>query len=170
LPLVRAVSVTEDATRHMLTDTAPAAPSNPPPPPSREGPIAPPPALGQRTLAEQSGRVRMALHGPQGEVNGVLLESGTIWRFPPDQSNQVGSLLQPGQFLVAEGTVLTSTRGIVAEIQEIGTSRDRLVAIGAPVPLPPGPGPRDRRPAPPPLPGSGAIPPPAGIAPSPPNG
>jgi len=168
LPLVRAVSITEDATHRTVTDNDTGAPSDPPPPP-REGPLGPSTALGQGALAEQSGRVRMALHGPQGEVNGVLLESGTIWRFPPDQADQLGSLLQPSQSLVAEGTVLTSTLGIVVEVAEIGTSRDRLVSVGPSVPLPPGPGPRDRRLAPPPPPGNRSPPPPPpGVAPSPP--
>ena len=173
LPLVRAVSVTEDATHQTITDGNEGAPLNPPPALSREGPLGPPPAPGQAPPTEQSGRVRMALHGPQGELNGVLLESGAIWRFPPDQADQLGPLLQPRQSLVAKGTVLTSTLGTVVEIQEIGTSRDRLVSVGPLVPLPPGPGPRDRRLAPPPPPGSGSSPPPpAGVAPSlpPPNG
>jgi hypothetical protein len=144
LPLVRAVSVTEDVTHRTVTDDDTGAPLNPPrrpPPPPRED-LRGPPAPGQGALSEQSGRVRMALHGPQGEVNGVLLESGTIWRLPPDQSDQLGSLLQPRQSLVAEGTLLTSTLGTVVEIEEIGTSRDRLVAVGPPMPPPPGPGPR----------------------------
>jgi hypothetical protein len=169
LPLVRAVSVTEDATHQTITDGDAGAPLNPRPPPPRESPLGPPPAPGPGALAEQSGRVRMALHGPQGEVNGVLLESGAIWRFPPDQADQLGSLLQPRQSLIAEGTVLTSTLGTVVEVAEIGTSRDRLVSVGSPVPLPLGPGPRDRRLAPPPPPGYGSPPPPpAGVAPSPP--
>jgi hypothetical protein len=170
LPLVRAVSVTEDATRRTVTDDDTGAPLNAPPPPPREGPIGPPPVPGQGTLNEQSGRVRMALHGPQGEVNGVLLESGAIWRFPPDEADQLGSLLQPRQSLVAEGTVLTNILGTVVEVAEIGTSRDRLVAVGPPMPPPPGPspGPRDRRLAPQPPPEYGAPPPPPDVAPSPP--
>jgi hypothetical protein len=84
LPLVRAVSVTDEATHRTVTDSDTGAPLNPPPP--REGPAGPPPAPGQAALDEQSGRVRMASHGPQGEVNGVLLESGALWRFPPDQA------------------------------------------------------------------------------------
>lgn len=162
LPLVRAVSVTEEATHRTVTEDATGAPlSSPPPrrpPPPREG-AGPPTAPGQGALAEQSGRIRMALHGPQGEVNGVLLESGAIWRFPPDAADQLGSLLQPRQPLVAEGTVLTSPLGTVVEVQEIGTSRDQLVAVGPPLPPAGGPGPRDRRRAPPP-PADRAPPPP----------
>jgi hypothetical protein len=85
LPLVRAVSVTEDATHQTITEGDTGVPLSPPPRPQREAPLGPPPGPGQeRALAEQSGRVRMALLGPQGEVNGVLLESRAIWRFPPE--------------------------------------------------------------------------------------
>jgi hypothetical protein len=168
IPLVRAVSVTEDVTHQTITDSDKGAPLNPPPPSPREGPLGPS-APGQGALSEQSGRVRMALHGPQGEVNGVLLESGAIWRLPPDQADQLDSLLQARQPLVAEGTVLRSTLGTVVEVIEIGTSRDRLVAVGPPMPPPPGPGPRDRRLAPPRPAGYGAPPPPPpAVAPSPP--
>jgi hypothetical protein len=152
------MSVTEDASRQTITDGDTGALLNPPPRPPREGPLGPP-VPGPGALAEQSGRVRMALHGPQGEVNGILLESGAIWRFPPDQADQLGSLLQPRQVLVAEGTVLASTLGSVVEVEAIGTSRDRLVEVGPPMPPPPGPGPRGRRLLPPPLPGYGAPPP-----------
>src|ERR1700728_2995976 len=96
LPLVRAMSITDDVTRRTVTDSD-STPANPQPPrptmPPRDSP--PPPALG--ASSETSGRVRMALHGLQGEVNGVLLESGAILRFPPDQADQLASLIQPGR-------------------------------------------------------------------------
>jgi hypothetical protein len=167
VPLVRAVSVTEDATHRTLADDDERALLDAPTPP-RKDPIGVPPTPGQGALGEQSGRVRMALHGPQGEVNGVLLKSGAIWRFPPDQADQLGSLLQPRQSLVAEGTVLTNSLGTVVEVTEIGNSRDRLVAVGRPMPPPPGLGPRDRRLAPPPPPANGAPLPPPSSAPNPP--
>src|ERR1700691_4403636 len=94
LPLVRAVSITDDVTHRTVTDSDVSTPMNPPPP--RRGP---PPALG--ASSETSGRVRMALHGPQGEVNGALLESGVILRFPPDQADQLALVIQPRQSLVA---------------------------------------------------------------------
>lgn len=90
VPLVRAMSVTDDATRRTVTEDDTGAPLEPRPrraPPPPEGPLGRPPAPAQGALSEQSGRVRMALHGPQGEVNGVLLESGAIWRFPPDEAD-----------------------------------------------------------------------------------
>lgn len=167
LPLVRAVSITDDATHRTVIDTETLGPGNPPaPPPGPPGARAP----GRETLTEQTGRVRMALHGPQGEVNGVLLESGVIWRFPPDAVNQLSSLLQPRGSLVAEGVAISTNLGTVVDVQEIGPSRDRLVSVGPPLSPPADDrGPRNGRrgPPPPPGPGPGAPvpPPPAGFGP-----
>lgn len=66
LPLVDAVSITNDATGQTVTDTG-----IPP------GPWEPRDA--ERWM-EAEGRVRMVLHGPRGEVDGALLDDGTILR------------------------------------------------------------------------------------------
>jgi hypothetical protein len=153
LPLVRAVSITDEVTHRTVTASDGSTPMNPPPPGG-----APPPSLG--ASSETSGRVRMALHGAQGEVNGVVLESGTILRFPPDQAGQLGSAIQPRQSVVAEGITVTNSLGTVVDVRQFGPSRDRLVAVG---PMPP---PDDRDPAgprrrpPPPQGGPRAAPPP----------
>ena len=48
-----------------------------------------PPASGeaQQTL-EAAGRIKAQLHGPRGDLNGVLLEDGTIVRLPPPEGNE----------------------------------------------------------------------------------
>ena len=101
----------------------------------------------------------MALHGPQGEVNGALLDDGTLLRFAPDRAEQLSALLTPRQSLVAEGVAVTNALGTVMDVQQIGPSRDRLVAVGPPARPRDGRGPAgSRRPPPPP---NGAPPPPA---------
>jgi hypothetical protein len=163
LPLVRAVSITDEVTHRTVTDADGSTPMNPPPPRG-----APPPPVG--ASSETSGRVRMALHGPQGEVNGALLESGTILRFPPDQAGQLASAIQPRQSVVAEGIIVTNSLGTVVDVQQFGPSRDRLVAVGPPMPPPDDRGPAgpQRRPLPPPGgPLAPPPPPPAGLAPAP---
>lgn len=103
LPLIRAVSITDDVSGRTVVDNGPPAPgpgAAPPPPAGPDaGPSAPIPGL-----TEVQGRVRMVLHGPRGDVNGALLEDGTILRLPPPEADRFASLLQPGQSLVAEGT------------------------------------------------------------------
>jgi hypothetical protein len=129
LPLVSAVSITDEATHRTVTDSGVAAPiSRSPSTPLRR---APPQSPG--VTSETSGKVHMALHGPQGEVNGLLLESGTILRFPPDPRFQLATLTQPRQAVVAEGTSITNVLGTVVDVQQIGPSRDQLAAVGAPL-------------------------------------
>jgi hypothetical protein len=158
LPLVRAVSITDDVTHRTVSDADVAASMNPAPPP------VPPPALGAST--ETFGRVRMALHGPQGEVNGVLLENGVILRFPPEQPDQLVSFIQPRRSLVAEGISVSNALGTVVAVRQLGASRDQLLAVRAAPPQmddrgPPGP---PRRP---PLPQGGPLAAPAPVPPDP---
>jgi hypothetical protein len=127
LPLVSAVSITDEVTHRTVTDSGLSGPMMPSPPPRRGGPPQPP---GE--ISETSGRVRMVLHGPQGEMNGVLLDSGAMLRFTPDQDAQLATMIQPRQPVVAEGTVITNALGTVVDVQQIGPSRDQLVAVGPP--------------------------------------
>ena len=137
LPLVRAVSVTDEATHHTVSDSA-MAPAAPPPRPAPPRGIIPPTASA---LSETAGRVRLVLHGAQGEPNGVLLESGEFLRFPPDQTGQLTALLQPRQQLVAKGIVFSNAVGTVVDVQQLGPTQDRLIAVAAPGAPPPPPPP-----------------------------
>jgi hypothetical protein len=92
------------------------------------------------------GRIRMPLHGPRGDVNGALLEDGTILRLPPPEAERFTALLQASQTVVAEGVQLTNPIGRVLEVRQIGSSRDQL----NPVQAPPGPGGKKDRRGPPP--------------------
>ena len=126
LPLIRAVSLTSEVTHRTVTESAVATPQ-PQPPAS-----APAPSVGSAT--ELSGRVRMALHGPLGEVNGMLLDNGTILRIPPTQGPAVTAFMQARQTVSAQGLALTTAAGTVMEVQQIGPSHDKLVAVGPPAP------------------------------------
>jgi hypothetical protein len=135
LPLVQAVSVTDEPTGRTIVDNGPPGPGRGPSPASGAIP----------GLSEVQGRVRMTLHGPRGDVNGALLEDGTALRLPPPEADRFANLLQPGQALVAEGDAFASALGKVVEVRQLGPSRDQLSLVAEP----PGPG-RDRRPPPPP--------------------
>lgn len=140
LPLIEAVSLTDRASGRTVIDSGPRAPGPvAPPPPARadDGIAAPLPGL-----AEAQGAIRMLLHGPQGEVNGVLFEDGTVLRLPPPEAAHFASLLQPRRTIVAEGVELASPIGKVVDVRQIGTSRTELRSVAPP---PPG-----RRPPPPP--------------------
>jgi hypothetical protein len=153
LPLVRAVSITDEQTGRTVVDNGPPGPGRrrpgePSPAPWPGSPAAGPgaPIAG---LTEVQGRVRMSLHGPQGDVNGALLDDGTVLRLPSPEAYRFATLLQPGQALVAEGTGFATAIGKVFEVQQIGASREQLSLVEAP------PGPRPGRRPPPPGPGLG---------------
>lgn len=130
-----------------------------PPPPGMMPPPPPPgqPAPGAQQATVQ-GRVQQVLHGPAGDVNGALLDDGTILKFPPPLTWQASSTLQPGQVVTVQGWALSNTYGRVVDAQTIGAGSTQ-----APPALPPGG-------ATPPLPPAGGPvpPPPAGMAPPPP--
>jgi hypothetical protein len=135
LPLVQAVSITDETAGRTIVDNGPPGPGRGP------GAVWAAPITG---LTEVQGRVRMSLHGPRGDVDGALLEDGTVLRLPPPEDNRFTNLLQPGQVLAAEGDGFASAIGKVLEVRQLGPSRDQLSLVAEP------PGPvRDRRPPPP---------------------
>ena len=145
LPLVQAVSITDDATGahgHRQWTAQPRPRTSRTTAADHDG-------YGRRRplpgLTEVQSRVWMALHGPQGDVNGALLDDGTIVRLPPPEAYRFASLLQPGQTIVAKGSELITAMGKVLDAQQIGASREQLSLVETA----PGPG-RGRRPPPPP--------------------
>jgi hypothetical protein len=138
LPLVQAVSITDETTGRTVVDNGP-PPPDPGPGLGLSGPVA--------GLSEVQGRIRMPLHGPRGDVNGALLEDGTILRLPPPEAERFTALLQAGQTVVAEGVQLANPIGRMLAVRQIGSSRDQLNQVLAP----PGPGGKKGRRGPPPV-------------------
>ena len=84
------------------------------------------------------GTVRRLLHGPKGEVRGVLLQDGRSGRFEPKEAAQLTPLWQPGIALILRGDALTTEHGTVIAIREIGTSRSDMRRLeGRPKPKKP---------------------------------
>jgi hypothetical protein len=140
LPLVQGASITNDATGNIVTDNGP-------------------PGEANRAAAEQtlSGRITSALHGPRGDVNGALLDDGTVLRLPPPEANRMANLLQAGQTVAVRGITLRTGLGTVVDVRAIGPTPDQLTEL-APPRGPKGGPKHDRRPAdfgPPPPPPRG---------------
>lgn len=138
--LVIATSVTNIANGLAVVDRGPPPPGTMPPPP-------PPgmPAPGAQSASAQ-GRVQALLHGPAGDVNGALLEDGTVLRMPPHIAYQVAALLTPGQTIAVQGWGLNTPYGRVIDVQAVGASSAQLAAPAwqpgaVPPPPPPPPGP-----------------------------
>ncbi len=131
--LVEAASVTDEASGQTVVDYGPAWGGGPPRPAAGA-------AAGWMTV---EGRVQAALHGRLGEINGAILQDGTILRLPPPEAERFAGILSPGQIIAAQGYGLTTALGRVVEVQAIGPSPSQLSQIQTPQP-PPGPGGRPR--------------------------
>jgi hypothetical protein len=136
LPLVDATSVTNFVTGATVIDNGP--------------PNGPGRAAAEATF---TGRIAAPLHGKRGEINGAVLENGTILRMPPPEAERMQSLLQQGQTVTARGVSLVTPLGTVVEVSAIGSSAEQLTDVAPPPPPrggppPKGPG-RDFGPPPP---------------------
>ncbi len=174
--MVQAMQVTNDATSQSVTDDGPAGdhaggPGKPHGGPGAErGPGHGPDQRG--APIEAQGVVKQLLHGPRGEVNGVLLADGTIVRMPPPEMQRMQAQLVVGQAVFVRGEGRASSLGRVVGAREVGPDAQHLTALRMPPrggpghehpdapgangahPLPPQGGPD----APPPVPGAAPAP------------
>lgn len=120
IPLVAAVSITNGRSGQTVTDNGPGFGPGP------KGPR----QAGQPITVQ--GRVHMTLHGPRGDVNGVLIEDGTILRLPPPEAERFATQLAPGQTVTAQGEAITTPMGHVVDVQAIGPSPAQLSFIERP--------------------------------------
>jgi len=88
-------------------------------------------AHAARVAMDVEGALRQVLHGPKGEVRGLLLEDGRAARFPPHAAEGLASLLRPGSHLVVRGEGLATSHGTVLAVREIGSSSGDLRRIDA---------------------------------------
>lgn len=159
VPMVQAMSVSNDATDATVLDNGPGGPR------------------GMPQAMTVQGRVKQQLHGPQGELNGALLEGGTIVRLPPPEAQRLAADLTPGASLYVQGSGLSGPLGRVIEAHSIGPGPTQTAQVAAPPPPGPGrmvrppPGPDPFAPPPPsPNPAFPAAPPPGPSAAPPPPG
>lgn len=131
LPLIKALSVSNDASGQAVVDSGP--------------PVMPPQPLGMSHQWQQAqGRIRALLYGPRGDMNGALLEDGTQIHLPPDQAATLAQDLQPGRTLVAAGYGVAGPYGRSIDARQIGDTPNQLVEVAPPGPRhghrPPPPG------------------------------
>jgi hypothetical protein len=144
IPLIDAASITNVGTGKSVVE------NGPPDGPDRGG-----------DAQVVSGRIASALHGKRGEVNGALLDDGTVLRLPPPEAERLEGWLRPGQMVSVRGDVLDIALGKVIDVRAIGSSPEQMTELAGPRP-PRGPkGGPDRLGPPPPPPGFGPPPPPA---------
>lgn len=107
----------------------------------------------KRTVMEAQGVVRQLLHGPKGEVRGVMLEDGRSGRFPPHAAQGLAAMLVPNASVLLRGEGLVTPHGTIIAVREVGTSADDLRPVEAKKPedkhkdhKPHRPGPREGNP------------------------
>ena len=147
IPMVQAMSIKNDATGNTVTDTGAGGP--------------PGPRGAQRALTD-TGRVKAQLHGPRGDLNGALLEDGTIVRLPPPEATRLAAVLSVGASVSVQGQGVESPLGRVIEARSVGPDAGHLSPVAAPPPPPGHRPPPPGGPGPARLPGLDAPPPPPG--------
>lgn len=110
LPMIAAMSVTNDASGATVTDTGPR----------------------EFARLEATGKIKQQLHGPRGEINGVLLDDGTIIRLPPPEAERLATQLAAGNTLYVSGDGYAGPLGRVIAARAIGPSKDQTTEIAAP--------------------------------------
>jgi hypothetical protein len=78
---------------------------------------------------QATGKVERLLYGKKGEVKGVMLDDGTVVRFPPHAAYQFATQLQPGQNIAVEGLGTQNEYGRGIEAIAIGASPQTLQPI-----------------------------------------
>jgi hypothetical protein len=78
---------------------------------------------------QADGKIRVVLHAPRGEIEGAVLDSGTIVRIAPHASEQFSALLQTGAMISAKGYGTENEFGRSFEATEIGAGGQTLTPI-----------------------------------------
>jgi hypothetical protein len=104
-------------------------------------PIRPPPPSDLQSVnltpMQAEGKIRIVLHAPRGEMEGAVLEDGTIVRIAPHVSAQLSALFQPGAAISVRGYGTRNEFGRALEAVEIGSNGQALTAVyGTAAPLP----------------------------------
>ncbi len=149
VPMVQAVQVTNDASSQSVTDNGPPG-GNPRGNPGGPGLRGPGPREAMQQPLEAQGAVKAQLHGPRGDLNGVLLADGTIVRLPPPEARRLAGQLAVGQVLLVRGEGMATPLGRVIAARAIGPDQGQMTPVQAPPHGGPGARPPGEPGAPPP--------------------
>jgi hypothetical protein len=117
---IHATTITNPASQQSVVDTPP-SPQNPPPGPRQE----------MRQPISATGTIKVLTHAARGEMDGAVLDNGTIVHFPPPVGAQYSNLFQVGAPLAAAGFGTINTYGRSLEATSIGPSADHMQTVTA---------------------------------------
>jgi hypothetical protein len=117
---IHATKITNPANQQSVVDTPPS-------------PQSPPPGPGQKVRQPISvtGAIKVLSHAARGEIDGAVLDNGTIVHFPPSGGKQFANLFQVGAPFAAVGYGTINTYGRSLEATSIGPSADHLQTLTA---------------------------------------
>jgi hypothetical protein len=115
---IHATTITNSASQQSVADTPP-SPQNPPPGPGPE----------VRQPISANGTIKVLTHAARGEIDGAVLDNGTIVQIPPPVGTQYANLFQVGAPLAAVGYGTINTYGRSFEATSIGPSADHLQTV-----------------------------------------
>jgi hypothetical protein len=119
IPMVMGAEITNDATGATVTG----------------GPREPHAAMAQFDV---TGGGKALLHSPRGDVDGALMQDGTIVRLPPPEAQKFATELAPGQSLFVHGFGYEGVLGKIVEARTLGPDKDHTQPVAGP--RMPGPG------------------------------
>jgi hypothetical protein len=117
---IHATTITNPASQQTVVDTPP-SPQNPPPGPGQEA----------RQPLSANGSIKVLTHAARGEIDGAILDNGTIVHFPPPVGMQYANLFQVGAPLAVVGYGTVNSYGRSLEATSIGPSADHLQSVTA---------------------------------------
>ncbi|MEO9080304.1 MAG: hypothetical protein ABI268_13475 [Rhodanobacter sp.] len=77
----------------------------------------------------KSSVIQRLLHGPKGQVHGVLLDDGMVVRFASHHGDEFQHILAVDKPLSVSGVSLSNEHGTVIDAQAMGDAPDRLVKV-----------------------------------------
>lgn len=110
LPLIQAMSIENEATHRAVVDAGAGS--------ARVAPRVP--VSEDATPLTIRGRLRQLLHGPRGDVDGALLEDGTVLKLPPPEALRFNHVLAPGRSIEAEGIRMVTPVGSFVSVTALG--------------------------------------------------
>jgi hypothetical protein len=117
---IHATTITNSASQQSVVDVPP-SPQNPPPGPGQE----------VRHPMSATGTIKVLAHAARGEIDGAVLDNGTIVHFPPPVGTQYADLFQVGAPLTAIGYGTINTYGRSLEATAIGPCADQMQTVTA---------------------------------------
>ena len=133
--MVQAMQVTNDASSLSVTDTGPGGgpgPKHDKKDKKGKKDHGPGPRADAGRPMQAEGAIKAQLHGPRGDLNGVLLADGTIVRLPPPEARRLAGQLAVGQTLFVSGSGMENPLGRLIVARAIGPDAQRATQLQGP--------------------------------------